>query len=752
MCTSWLRCRCAVTAAAVMLLYGSSQALAQPANDNCIDSIPIGNGIHAISTVGATTDGPAHPGMCGPDAANQTYADIWFEYIATCTSTLTVSTCSLVNYDSDLVIYEGCSCSNLQFLACQDDTGGCANFSSTLEAPVIAGQCYLIRVGGWNSDADNGSGQLEIFCGGPTPIGACCTGAACEQLEDAECATAGGVFQGVGSSCIPTPCSGACCAPDGACTVTSLADCIAGGGTYSAGLDCSSVDCTGACCEPDGACQILSESQCDSAGGVYTSGEACANVSCDGSCCLPDDSCVIQTPLGCSALNGQYNGNGTPCTPELCDEIGPDVMLSDSTSLNNHTAVGGIRALTLGSNTCNIGDQNLLWSSDGTPGLAENAYRLYDGQLQQIGMSWLKTACCAAAGGGCGLACNGAGGNVLGAGCLDVYGAGFNAIQGNKAARSGVNGFTGVFDSLIPGSSFTSIDRRLQIHDTDITAANFPGALYFLEGMYVATDDAAAGNTSNNASYRRASVNGSLQFSYEDFMLAGVPGIYAWRDHGGGIGIPDPSIEIVEVGVPLEGRFIFASKAEDIGGGLYRYTYNVFNFNSHRSGDALSVPIPTGATITNVGFHDVDYHSGDPYDNTDWNSSVGANAVTWSSPETFAQNPNTNALRWGTMYTFWFTADVAPAMGDVELSLFRPGTPTEISATVHVPENAPACTFAKGDVNEDGVKNGLDLHAFGECLLTGSSGSGNCGCADMDSSGGVSMSDVALFVAALLGA
>lgn len=745
---SRLRCSAVVRCTGMMLLFMAAPLLAQPVNNDCADAIPIGNGLTPISTVDATTDGPVNPGCA---FGGQTYADIWFRYTATCTDTLTVSTCDMVDYDSDLAIYEGCDCSNLAFLGCQDDTSGCSNFSSTLQVPVVAGTCYLIRVGGWNNETDQGSGDLLIQCGPPSPIGACCLpGGDCQQILETECSDASGSFQGVSAPCVPNPCNGACCSTDGTCSMTNQEDCLSGGGIYSGGVDCASAACTGACCEPDGACEILSESQCAAMSGEYAEGADCQSVNCEGSCCLMDDTCVIQSPLGCAAMNGQYNGNGTPCTPQLCEQIGPDVMLSDSTSLSNFGPVGGIRAVTMGSNTCNIGDQNLFWTNDGTPGLAMNAYRLYDGQLQQIGMSWLKTACCAAAGSGCGLACNGANGNMLGAGCLDIYSAGWNAIQGAKAMRSGVNGFTGAFDPIPGGGSFTEIDRRLQMHVSDMSSANYPGALYFLEGLYVATDDAAAGNAYNNASYRRASVTGSGSMQYEDFMLAGEPGIYAWRDHGGGVGVQDPSVMYHEVNVPLEGRFIVASKVDDLGGGQFRYTYNVFNFNSHRSADGLSVPIPAGTNVTNVGFHDVDYHSGEPYDNTDWTSSVSATAVSWSNPETFAQNPNTNALRWGAMYTFWFTADVAPGEGDVELSLFRPGTPSEITATAHIPQNSAVCNGALGDVNEDGSSNGGDIQAFGDCLMTGGANNGNCACANMDGAGGVDMSDLTLFVAALL--
>ena len=135
--------------------------------------------------------------------------------------------------------------------------------------------------------------------------------------------------------------------------------------------------------------------------------------------------------------------------------------------------------------------------------------------------------------------------------------------------------------------------------------------------------------------------------------------------------------------------------------------------------------------MTNVGFHDVDYHSGEVYDSTDWNMTVGDTAVSWSSPATHAENPNTNALRWGTMYNFWFDADVAPAPGDVTLGLFRPGTPESVAFTVTVPEQG--CV---GDLNGNGNVGVFDLLAlldsWGPCK--------DCP-ADLDGNGDVGVSD-----------
>ncbi|MCZ6812363.1 MAG: hypothetical protein O7D97_10200, partial [Planctomycetota bacterium] len=64
---------------------------------------------------------------------------------------------------------------------------------------------------------------------------------------------------------------------------------------------------------------------------------------------------------------------------------GPDVVYTNVGGISDYGPIGGIRGYALGSHTCNIGDQDLLWTNNGTPGLAMNAYRLYDGRLMQIG-------------------------------------------------------------------------------------------------------------------------------------------------------------------------------------------------------------------------------------------------------------------------------------------------------------------------------------------------------------------------------
>jgi len=391
---------------------------------------------------------------------------------------------------------------------------------------------------------------------------------------------------------------------------------------------------------------------------------------------------------------------------------GPDVVYQNITDYTNDGEVGGIRAYCFGTATCNNGDQNLLWTNGGTPGVGFNLYRLYDGRLEQIGMSWVKIACCAAAGAGCNFPCNGQGGSVLGMGCMDIYGAGINSSQPRLKPRSEINPWTGQFGGTL-GTVENTISRRLQVARSDLTAANFPGALYFAEGVYVADDELPGDAKHNNASHRMVTVSQStwaLSHAPGTTMQTGVPAIQAWHDHGLGANTPDPNVVIQQVDVPDEGRFWTAYKVVDNGNGTWRYEYAVFNLNSHVSGGSLSIPVPAGVTVSNIGFHDVDYHSGEVYDNTDWVAQVGSGSVTWHSPQTFAQNPNSNALRWGTMYNFWFDADAAPAQGQATLGLFRPHTPNSVQFAAAVPGGVGSGCAT--DWNGDNEVNSSDISAF----------------------------------------
>ncbi|MCY2958562.1 MAG: hypothetical protein NTY35_00190, partial [Planctomycetota bacterium] len=131
------------------------------------------------------------------------------------------------------------------------------------------------------------------------------------------------------------------------------------------------------------------------------------------------------------------------------------------------------------------------------------------------------------------------------------------------------------------------------------------------------------------------------------------------------------------------------SKATSLGGGIYHYEYAVYNQNSDRNGGSFSVPIPAGASISNIGFRDGTYRNGDGPGNvnisgTDWVGTVMAGAIVWET-ETEAANPSANAIRWASTHNFRFDANVAPTNSLVTLGLWKPGSPTSVTAAAEVP-------------------------------------------------------------------
>ena len=372
---------------------------------------------------------------------------------------------------------------------------------------------------------------------------------------------------------------------------------------------------------------------------------------------------------------------------------GPDVIvgdLIDTQSYGSEFKPTGVNAYDIGTTSCNVGNVDLRWvaSTNQHPVIAQNIYRLKDGRFEQVGLSWVKHGFFALAGNLCGT-CNGNGGDVLGVGCSDPYDSGLNGLQSSLGPRSAINPVTGafVYDSTTPGSwppfSGSRLKRRVQVSAADIDPAQNPGALYFAEGVYISPDDAAAGNGSNNASYRAMRFVAGSPTLASQYLPGSTtqrtrPAIFAWRDFGGGTtpggqGIADPGVRLVAIDVPGDGRFWLGSKVVALGDGTFRYEYAVYNLNSDRAAGSLLVPLPPSGSAAAAGSRTPAHHSGEPYSTSPWTTSIGATGVGFASPEPFATNVNAAALRWATLGSYWFTSPLPPGEGSVRLGLFKPG-------------------------------------------------------------------------------
>jgi hypothetical protein len=224
----------------------------------------------------------------------------------------------------------------------------------------------------------------------------------------------------------------------------------------------------------------------------------------------------------------------------------------------------------------------------------------------------------------------------------------------------------------------------LQVAHADLDPALNSGATYWGEVVYICTDEPDA-HKYNNYSIRQTTVgafSSQYNLSFSGSTLPMKSAIEQWATI-------DAGVTLKFADVPGDGRIYLGTKVTNLGGGQYHYEYALFNMNSDRSAQAISIPIGPGANPTNVGFHDVDYHSGEPYALTDWTPTVtpGSN-VTWAC-QPHATNVNANALRWSTTYNYRFDATAQPTLGTVTVTLFKPGTPSSITFTnVEVPGQA----------------------------------------------------------------
>jgi hypothetical protein len=368
-----------------------------------------------------------------------------------------------------------------------------------------------------------------------------------------------------------------------------------------------------------------------------------------------------------------------------CDLPGeePDIIVGDIFDTNRYGSQNGITAFSFGTESCNLGTcwANWLgWTPD-HPVIAQNMYRLKDGRFEQIGQSWLKHGFATLDGALCALDCIPGGGSHLGVHCSDPYWADLNGDQTGLGPKFEVDPKTGVHLHPFTAEGQTGIPlyKRLQVRNDDLDPALNAGALYFLEGQYVAADDAAAGNNWNNNSYRRILVSGGggvFDISLTDETQREQHAINAWR-------AADPTVVVRRFG-----DFLGAVRVTDLGGGTWHYEYAVQNVISDRGAQAFRVPLPHNALVTNVGFHDVDYHSGEPYAGDDWTvtleNGAGANSITWSTTP-HAVDPDANALRWGTLYNFRFDLSAGAVNGPASLTYFAPGTPSETAWATRVP-------------------------------------------------------------------
>ena len=396
-------------------------------------------------------------------------------------------------------------------------------------------------------------------------------------------------------------------------------------------------------------------------------------------------------------------------SPEGGGVPGPDIIVGSMQSLMEYGSAAGQVGLGIGTTSCNNGDQPVhfyqLPNQDHSV-VTQNLYRMSGGatndqRFEQIGGAWVKHTFGASQDDECSFGCNPfPDDSELGVGCSDTYLSSQNASQtdhvGALGSRAWVNPFTGFFPSnpepeSHAGHVHSPTSHRILVNTSDLNTTLNTGATYYAEVMYDSPHEYAwcqshpgQCNMYNNASYRRYNVAGTTSFSFAAVgsTVRMTPATGAWTG---------ATSSTIEPAPGADGRAFIVYKVSGPVGGLYHYEYGIHNQNLDRSIQSFSVPLGCGANVTNIEFHAPPNHPGFPNDgtagnagfsNAPWTSSETPNALSWAT-ETVGQNPNANAIRFGTMYNFRFDSDQPPQAANAVVGFFKTGEP------ITVPIQAP---------------------------------------------------------------
>lgn len=406
----------------------------------------------------------------------------------------------------------------------------------------------------------------------------------------------------------------------------------------------------------------------------------------------------------------------------------PDVIVGDLPNRTRWGVVGGVNGITgfsVGTTSCNVGSCFLNWVTSGGnandhPAIGQTMYRLKGGRFEQIGQSWLKHGFTALQGTVCSTCARPSGsGSYLGVVCSDPYDSSLNGSQARLGPKSQVNPATGDFPVNTNSTTGDAIYKRLQVHNADLDPGQNAGASYYVEGQYVTWDDAVVGNNKNNASWRHVNVTGAAGSGVYDFNLDGSThrqenAIAAWK-------AADPNVVLSDASIPGDGIIMVGAKVTQLSPTSWHYEYAIYNFTSDRGIGRVTIPVPDPTAVSNIGFHDVDYHSGELYVGTDWPGVALPTAVQWEC-ETQAANVNANALRWGTLYNYRFDSSAAPTTGTMTLGVWKSGAVTQVTSTTFVPtlcdndgicDSGETCATCATDCSNQG--GGLGCCGNGTC-------------------------------------
>ena len=458
----------------------------------------------------------------------------------------------------------------------------------------------------------------------------------------------------------------------------------------------------------DGGRLLMSDELAAKLGRPSEAGAPVGNISITANMRAIEISQVVDGEVESSVMPAFSDAEGKGIEPAAGTVPGPDVIVGDVYGLAQFDGSSGTQVgLAVATDSCNSGTENLNWlrlPDNDHPVIPQNLYRMSGGatndeRFEQIGQSNVKHAFTALTGNLCGFGCNGTGGSRLGSGCSDPYSASLNSGGSGRSlgSRAWINPFNGAFprgDSATSpnthaGHTHTGTSHRILVEMNDLNTTMNAGASYYAEAQYITPHEYAwcqanpgQCNMYNNVSYRQYTVNGTgSPFSFATNGSTTVrtkPAIAAWTG---------ATTTRIEPAPGNDGIAFVGYKVTNPSPGVWHYEYAIYNQNLDRGIQSFSVPVAAGVTVTNIGFHAPPQHPGwtndgtagnAGYSNAPWTQTRDASTLTWSS-EKFDQNPNANAVRWGTLYNLRFDADRPPANADATVGYFKTGAASTVA-------------------------------------------------------------------------
>lgn len=433
-----------------------------------------------------------------------------------------------------------------------------------------------------------------------------------------------------------------------------------------------------------------------------------------------------------------------------------DVITGNVYVVQQQGRSAGRVGISIGTTACNKGTVPADWQAlpaNNHPVIAQNLYRLRNDRFEQLGHSWVKHGFGVTANDLCNYGCTpGCPSNQLCGGCSDSYNAQLNGTQSAIGSRAWIQPFTGFFISgsnRHAGHSHDGVSHRIIVDDAELAQDQNGNdeALYYAEGQYILwqeythPDSRAAQAMMNNVTHRQVAVGGVAGGTYTFTLLGGPtqeqPAIFAW---------PGASFSEIIPAPDEDGRAWLACKVTAVGAGFWRYEYALYNENLDRALDVLRIPVMPGTIIGMTGFSAPENHPGwledgtdgsAGFSNTPWPPTASADAIDWRT-SAFADNPNANAVRWGTLYNFWFFAKAPPRAANATIGFFKTGDDQPVATS----GPGERCV---GDVDQDGDVDVQDL-AFLLSEFGTACGVDGCQYADIDGDADADLQDLSLML------